>query len=173
MTDRLPIRIDYEDDDESKDEKGNGLPLLVKPPNGPKQEHSGHRAARVNNHVSDPSLSVWDKKLMDFVTGCIQRHEQDGEARVGPAPRPPVVPNRFTQRSPQKQCEHRVFSQVGAFADKEDDIRHSMFRKMREKPMNDRRQNPGRMLKGHGVTRRGKDNHHPEQHREPIFNEWS
>ena len=137
--------------------------------NQPKREQSRRAAGGVNEHVRNQRRSGGHKDLVKFVTGRVERDEQQCEAGFMPVPGTGNIFHRFGQSAPEQQREHEVFGEVRAFAEIMMDFLDVRLRQMGKQLAQERFEDARRMLVGMRVTRRRKNQRHPGQHRQPVF----
>lgn len=106
---------------------------------------------------------------MKFIRGRIQRHKSHCGARLRPAPRARIGFGGLPDRAPEKECQDRILGEVRAFPGEGNDVIDVGLRHVRKEPVQDRADDAGRMLVRLRVARRGKNDRHPDQDRQPIF----
>ena len=141
------------------------------PANGPDQQDSGNAPGGVDDHVGDSSFAMWNKKLVNFVAGGVQRDQQNRPSGIGPSPGFGIMADRFTEGAKEQPRQYRVLGQMRTLADDKNDLPDCPFSQLRKQPADYWLQNAGRMLKGMRIAGSRKNNGHPHQHRRPIIEE--
>jgi hypothetical protein len=108
---------------------------------------------------------------MIFVAGGVEENDEQGPADAGPGPgRQPFV---CIERAENQQRQDCVFGQMAAFAKDMVDQVNLRLGHVRKKPAQERLDKERGMLVGAGIGGTAKDERHPEQHRQPVFQEIS
>ena len=64
---------------------------------------------------------------MEFVGRGVKSDDDNGESRIGPAPRTRVIPDGFAARTPKQKGENSVLSDVCSFSNDKDNGVDALF----------------------------------------------
>jgi hypothetical protein len=144
------------------------LPMLAPAADEPEGKDSHRSADGVDAHVGDVSGARGNEGLMDLISRRVECDDENGEEGMFAVPRARITPDRFAQGAPEKEGQHRVFRQVSAFADDENDAVLGIIGHVRKKPMENGPDDARRVLIGSAVAGGGEDEAHPDNDRQPI-----
>ena len=90
--------------------------------------------------------------MVKFIGGGIKKNDEDGDGGFAPAPGARIAPDGFANGAPEEDGEHGVFSEVRAFAKHMMDHLDVRLSHMREEPVQERLNEPGRVGVGFGIA---------------------
>src|SRR5690348_15657468 len=110
-----------------------------------------------------------DEYLVEFISGGVKENDEHGDDGCAPTPRAGIAADGFADSAPEQEAENGIFREVTAFPKhmvKRLDVR---LGHMRKEPVQERVDEPGGVGVGLRISGAEKNQGHPCQGHEPIF----
>ena len=153
---------------------GSIIVLLFRPPveaaaQKAENNHADDGAGSVDENIGDHGGAAGDEHLVEFIGGGVEEDDEDGDGGFAPAPRARVAANGFADGAPEQGGEDGILREVTTFADGVMDGFDVCLGHVREEPMQQGFDQPGRMGVGFGIAGTKEDERHPGQGHKPVF----
>lgn len=144
---------------------GASSPRFTPAPQGPEKQHARCRAAGVDSHIDHGSFPSWFEGLMKLIRRGVECGNENRE--FGALPKSSLDWRR-TPRIPDEDRQHRVFTDMSAFADEILDCFKILRTEAGNQPVQERAEKARGMLRRKNPGRADKNKRHPNRHQQPI-----